>query len=262
MILVGDSLGMVMLGYEATVRVTDGRDAPPHRGRGARHAACRWSWATCPSCRTPRRARRSRTPAASSGGRRAGGQDGGRRAQRARRSRPSVKAGIPVMGHIGWTPQSKHATGRQGPRPGQDRGPRPRAHRRRVCGPGGGRVRRRPGAGARISSRGRSPSGCASPRSASAPARAARPGPGHHGPARLDRLASAPRQGVRQSCARRSWEPSLSTWQKSPRAPSRDRSRPRHMDDAMLDEVSRPLAARPAAEQNRWPCAIPLDRDL
>ena len=37
-----------------------------------------------------------------------GGQGRGRRAQRRGSSRRSFKAGVPVMGHIGWTPQSQH----------------------------------------------------------------------------------------------------------------------------------------------------------
>ena len=112
LILVGDSLGQVILGYDTTVRVYDGGDAPPHEGRGPRHASGRWSWATCRSSPT----RRPRTALANAGRflREAGAQavkvEGGVRG--ARIIEALVRAGIPVMGHIGLTPQAINALGR------------------------------------------------------------------------------------------------------------------------------------------------------
>ena len=84
-----------------------------------------------------------------------------------------VKAGIPVMGHIGWTPQSKHALGGKvrvqgktaiGPVPSSPT--RWRSRRRALS--------RWSWSSSRISSRGRSLSDCRSRPSASAPGRAAR----------------------------------------------------------------------------------------
>jgi 3-methyl-2-oxobutanoate hydroxymethyltransferase len=72
MVLVGDSLGQVALGYESTVRVT-------------------------------------MAEMLQDGGAQAVKVEGGVRS--ARVVEALVKAGVPVMGHIGWTPQSQHGLG-------------------------------------------------------------------------------------------------------------------------------------------------------
>jgi 3-methyl-2-oxobutanoate hydroxymethyltransferase len=110
MLLVGDSLGQVMLGYESTVRVT--MDELLHHTRavvrGTRHAIVVGDM--------PFLSYSSIDEALDNAGRfmrDAGSQavkiEGGVRS--ARIVEAMVKAGIPVMGHIGWTPQSQHGLG-------------------------------------------------------------------------------------------------------------------------------------------------------
>src|SRR5215217_1730485 len=79
MILVGDSLGQVALGYETTVKVTMAEMLHHTRAvvRGTRRALVM--------------------------------VEGGVRS--ARIIEALVKSGVPVMGHIGWTPQSQHGLG-------------------------------------------------------------------------------------------------------------------------------------------------------
>ena len=107
-----------------------------------------------------------------------------------------VRAGIPVMGHIGLDAPGRQP-GRQGPGPGQDPRTGPDAPRRRARGPGGRRLRDRPGA--RPGAAGRGDHG--------APAhpddrdrggrRLLRPGPGDHRPAGPRRLAPEARPRLR-----------------------------------------------------------------
>ena len=108
-LLVGDSLGQVMLGYDSTVRVT--LDEMLHHtravARGARRALIVGDMPFL-TYATPE-------TALDSAGRflRDGAQavkvEGGVRS--ARTVDTLVRAGVAVMGHIGWTPQSLHALG-------------------------------------------------------------------------------------------------------------------------------------------------------
>jgi 3-methyl-2-oxobutanoate hydroxymethyltransferase len=110
MLLVGDSVGQVMLGYDSTVRVT--MDEMLHHTkavvRGTRRALVVGDM--------PFLTYASVDEAIDNAGRflRDGGAqavkiEGGVRS--ARIVEALVKAGIPVQGHIGWTPQSQHGMG-------------------------------------------------------------------------------------------------------------------------------------------------------
>jgi len=110
MLLVGDSLGQVMLGYETTVSVSMEEMLHHTRAvaRGARRAIVVGDM--------PFLSYASTELAIENAGRfmrDAGAQavkiEGGVRS--ARIVEALVKAGIPVMGHIGWTPQSQHGLG-------------------------------------------------------------------------------------------------------------------------------------------------------
>jgi 3-methyl-2-oxobutanoate hydroxymethyltransferase len=110
MLLVGDSLGQVMLGYESTVRVT--MDEMLHHTR----AVVRGTRRAVVVGDMPFLSYSSVDEALENAGRfmrDAGAQavkiEGGVRS--ARIVEAMVKAGIPVMGHIGWTPQSQHGLG-------------------------------------------------------------------------------------------------------------------------------------------------------
>ena len=111
LILVGDSLAQVMLGYDTTVRVT--MDEMLHHTkavvRGTKRALIVGDMPFL-SYTTPDEAVAQRRPVPARG-RHAGGQGRGRRAQRAG-IEAIVKAGIPVMGHIGLTPQAINAIGK------------------------------------------------------------------------------------------------------------------------------------------------------
>jgi 3-methyl-2-oxobutanoate hydroxymethyltransferase len=91
MILVGDSLGQVALGYESTVRVT--MDEMLHHTRAVVRGTKRalivgdMPFLSYASVKV----------------------EGGVRSARIVES--LVKSGVPVMGHIGWTPQSQHGMG-------------------------------------------------------------------------------------------------------------------------------------------------------
>ncbi len=111
MLLVGDSLGEVVLGYESTVRVS--MDEMLHHAkaviRGTEHALV--------VADMPFLAYERADQAVENAGRflrEAGVQavkvEGGVRTGRAIEA--VVRAGIPVMGHIGWTPQAKLGMGR------------------------------------------------------------------------------------------------------------------------------------------------------
>ena len=111
LLLVGDSLGRAMLGYENEIPVSMA-DMLHHTAavaRGAKHALVVGDMPFL-SYQTPE-------TGVSNGGRflaEAGAQavkvEGGVRS--ARTIEALVKAGIPTMGHIGWTPQSSNAAGK------------------------------------------------------------------------------------------------------------------------------------------------------
>ncbi len=109
LLLVGDSLGQVLLGYDSTVRVT--LDEMLHHTRavvrGARRALVIGDMPFL-TYSTPAKAVENAGRFLRDG---AGAVklEGGARLERTVET--LVGAGIPVMGHIGWTPQSQHAMG-------------------------------------------------------------------------------------------------------------------------------------------------------
>jgi 3-methyl-2-oxobutanoate hydroxymethyltransferase len=110
MLLVGDSLGQVMLGYETTVSVTMEEMLHHTRAvvRGA-HRAIVVGDMPFLSYATPADALENAGRFMRDAGAQAVKIEGGVRS--ARIVEAMVKAGIPVMGHIGWTPQSQHGLG-------------------------------------------------------------------------------------------------------------------------------------------------------
>jgi 3-methyl-2-oxobutanoate hydroxymethyltransferase len=120
MLLVGDSLGQVLLGYESTVRVTMTEMLHHTKAvvRGSRRAMV--------IADMPFLTYSSTDEALENAGRflqEAGAQavkvEGGVRS--ARIIEALVKAGIPVQGHIGWTPQAQHGMGGKVKVQGKDR---------------------------------------------------------------------------------------------------------------------------------------------
>jgi len=109
-ILVGDSLATVLLGYDSEIRVTV--DQMLHHTaavvRGAQHAVIVGDMPFL-SYSTPAEAVENAGRFLQEAGAQAVKLEGGVRS--ARQIEAVVKAGIPTMGHIGWTPQSKHALG-------------------------------------------------------------------------------------------------------------------------------------------------------
>jgi len=109
-ILVGDSLATVMLGYDSEIRVTVDQMLH-HTGavvRGTEHAVVVGDMPFL-SYATPAEAVENAGRFLQEAGAQAVKMEGGVRS--ARQIEAVVKAGIPVMGHVGWTPQSKHALG-------------------------------------------------------------------------------------------------------------------------------------------------------
>jgi len=110
MLLVGDSLGQVLLGYDSTVRVTM-TEMLHHTAavvRGTQRAIVIGDMPFL-SYSTPDEAVENAGRFLREAGAMAVKIEGGVRS--ARIVEALVRAGIPVMGHIGWTPQSQHGMG-------------------------------------------------------------------------------------------------------------------------------------------------------
>lgn len=110
MLLVGDSLGQVLLGYDSTVRVTM-MEMLHHTAavvRGTRRALVIGDMPFL-SYSTPEEAVANAGRFLREAGATAVKIEGGVRSGRTIEA--LVRAGIPVMGHIGWTPQSQHGLG-------------------------------------------------------------------------------------------------------------------------------------------------------
>jgi 3-methyl-2-oxobutanoate hydroxymethyltransferase len=111
MVLVGDSLGQVMLGYDSTVRVTM-TEMLHHTKAVVRGTSRALVVADMPFLSygvTPEASLENAGALLSEGGAGAVKLEGGERSAKTIES--IVRAGIPVMGHIGLTPQSIHQLG-------------------------------------------------------------------------------------------------------------------------------------------------------
>jgi 3-methyl-2-oxobutanoate hydroxymethyltransferase len=111
LLLVGDSLGRAMLGYDSEIAVSMA-DMLHHTGavtRGAKRALVVGDMPFL-SYATPEAAVANAGRFLSEAGAQAVKIEGGVRS--ARTIEAIVKAGIPVMGHIGWTPQAANAAGK------------------------------------------------------------------------------------------------------------------------------------------------------
>jgi 3-methyl-2-oxobutanoate hydroxymethyltransferase len=111
MLLVGDSLGQVILGYDSTVRVTMAEMLHHTKAvvRGTRRALVVADMPFLSYGVTPEASLENAGLLMSEGGAGAVKLEGGERS--ARTIETIVRAGIPVMGHIGLTPQSIHQFG-------------------------------------------------------------------------------------------------------------------------------------------------------
>jgi 3-methyl-2-oxobutanoate hydroxymethyltransferase len=109
-ILVGDSVGTVLLGYDSEIRVTM-EDMLHHTAAVVRGTSRALVVGDMPflSYATPAEAVDNAGRFLQEAGAQAVKIEGGVRS--AKIIEAIVRAGIPVMGHIGWTPQSKHALG-------------------------------------------------------------------------------------------------------------------------------------------------------
>jgi 3-methyl-2-oxobutanoate hydroxymethyltransferase len=112
MILVGDSLGMVMLGHQTTIPVTLD-DILYHTRAVARGSQKALIVADLPflTYTSPEQALRNAARLLQEGGAHAVKMEGG--APIIPTVRRLVEAGVPVMGHLGFTPQSEHQIGRR-----------------------------------------------------------------------------------------------------------------------------------------------------
>ena len=111
MLLVGDSLGQVILGYDSTVRVTMTEMLHHTKAvvRGTRHSLVVADMPFLSYGVTPEASLENAGLLMSEGGAGAVKLEGGERS--ARTIEAIVRAGLPVMGHIGLTPQSIHQLG-------------------------------------------------------------------------------------------------------------------------------------------------------
>jgi 3-methyl-2-oxobutanoate hydroxymethyltransferase len=111
MLLVGDSLGQVILGYDSTVRVSMAEMLHHTKAvvRGTRHALVVADMPFLSYGVTPEASLENAGQLMSEGGAGAVKLEGGERS--ARTIETIVRAGIPVMSHIGLTPQSIHQLG-------------------------------------------------------------------------------------------------------------------------------------------------------
>jgi 3-methyl-2-oxobutanoate hydroxymethyltransferase len=111
MLLVGDSLGQVMLGYDSTVRVTMTEILHHTKAvvRGTRRSLVVADMPFLSYGVTPEASLENAGILMREGGAGAVKLEGGERS--ARTIETIVRAGIPVMGHIGLTPQSIHQLG-------------------------------------------------------------------------------------------------------------------------------------------------------
>jgi 3-methyl-2-oxobutanoate hydroxymethyltransferase len=112
MVLVGDSLGQVMLGYETTVRVSMAEMLHHTRAvvRGTRRALVIGDMPFLTYGVSVEETMAHAGAFLQDGGAQAVKVEGGVRS--ARTIEALVKAGIPVQGHIGWTPQSVNQAGK------------------------------------------------------------------------------------------------------------------------------------------------------
>ena len=110
-LLVGDSAANNVLGYETTVPVTVDELLPLLRAvtRSARHALIVADLPFGSYQESPTQALRSSVRFMKEGGAHAVKLEGGRRVEA--QVAALVQAGIPVMSHVGFTPQSEHALG-------------------------------------------------------------------------------------------------------------------------------------------------------
>ena len=260
LLLVGDSLGQVVLGYETTVRVTMAEMLHHTKAvvRGTQRALVVGDMPFL-SYSTPDEALENAGRFLREAGAQAVKVEGGVRS--ARIIEALVRAGIPVMGHIGLTPQAINTVGKVRVQ-GKTRDAGPGAARRRARGPGGRRLLDRPRARPGAARRRRSPSGCAIPTiGIGAGAGLQRPGPGHHRPARPRRLhpeARPPYADLRETILGRG-------------AAVRRRRRRRHVPGPERDRPDGRRGARRGARSRRARTGrpapipaggIPLDRDL
>jgi 3-methyl-2-oxobutanoate hydroxymethyltransferase len=111
MLLVGDSLGQVMLGYDSTVRVTMAEMLHHTKAvvRGTKRALIVADMPFLSYGVTPEQSLENAGELMREGGAGAVKLEGGERS--AKTIEAIVRAGIPVMGHIGLTPQSIHQLG-------------------------------------------------------------------------------------------------------------------------------------------------------